>query len=119
MNRVKTAATWVLIALLSAISFVLLLVLVSTAARAQAMTQEPTHDPVTFQLCDGNTIRFKRNGNDLEAWCPGKDKPSMTFKGCTQPKITRVGTMYKLTCVKWIPHQVIPFPGTGGVDPKM
>lgn len=65
--------------------------------------------PLEFRVCgDTPNLRFKRNGDDVEVYCMGQSVPVFTLKGCIEPKVTRVGSMYKVLCVRWIPYDVVP-----------
>lgn len=65
------------------------------------MTPSPQGDnKITFcNLCDN--FRLKRDGDNLQLICPGKEVPFLTLTGCKNPTAKRTGQDYIITC-QWV-----------------
>jgi hypothetical protein len=107
----KTHYFWLTLAL---VGLCLLLFALHSSAQvveprgSPSVVQRPS-TPLEFKACgESPVMRFKRNGNDVEVYCVGESVPVFTLKGCVEPKVSRVGGMYKVLCVRWIPHDVVP-----------
>ena len=46
--------------------------------------------------------------DSIEVRCPGNPVPVMVLWGCVDPRVTRLGTDYTLTCSKWNRYDVKP-----------
>jgi hypothetical protein len=66
-------------------------------------------EPVTFSVCGNSTeLVFKRAGDSLQVFCPGKPTPVLTFLGCIGPTATRVGSSFTVTCASIKPYTFTP-----------